>query len=269
MSDSARVIFDGPSTGCWNMAVDQALLMAAENEDRATLRFYRWSEPTLSLGYFQTYEDRKKHEASVGCSVVRRRSGGGAIMHDNELTYSLSLPSSNRWSKQNAQLYDLVHELIIDQLAKNDLKAILYRDLEKSSASQNSQLVGGVEAIQEKAGLPFVSKDAFLCFQRRTAGDIVMDGFKIVGSAQRRLKHSLLQHGSLLFTRSEYASELPGISELHKPVDVGEFARELATGLRDKLKIEFVEQGLGKNERKLAGEIEETVFSQSTWTKKR
>lgn len=281
MSEAARVIFDADSTGSWNMAVDQALLMSAENENRATLRFYGWSEPTLSLGYFQKHEDRKKHLESAGCSMVRRRSGGGAIMHDQELTYSLALPSTNRWSKQNGQLYDLIHEQIIGVLARNGLVAHLFRDLQQTLepvdaaiASQplNKDLSEDLSNDRQEAWpLPFVSSDAFLCFQRRTSGDIVMDGFKVVGSAQRRLKHSLLQHGSVLLGRSEFARDLPGVSDLGGSLKMNrdELARALMVDFESKLNFEFSGDGLDEREKALAVEIEETVFKCSQWNEKR
>ena len=78
------------------MAVDEALLLDAAENGIATLRFYEWSEPTLSLGYFQRYDDRYSHAASRDCAIVRRQTGGGAILHDRELTYSLTLPASHR-----------------------------------------------------------------------------------------------------------------------------------------------------------------------------
>ena len=73
-----RVIVDPPLSGVRNMAIDEALLAAAA-EGWVTLRFYQWSAPTLSLGYFQSYDDRTGHAASLHCDCVRRHSGGGAI----------------------------------------------------------------------------------------------------------------------------------------------------------------------------------------------
>ena len=71
------LLLDPPASGAWNMAVDEALLEAAAAEGQSDLRFYRWAEPTLSLGYFQTYGDRFQHEASRGVcggpSPERRR----------------------------------------------------------------------------------------------------------------------------------------------------------------------------------------------------
>ena len=81
------------------MAVDEALLETAASLGVPTLRFYQWQEPTMSLGYFQEYADRLRHAASAGCPTVRRASGGGAIMHDRELTYSLAVPEgTSTWS---------------------------------------------------------------------------------------------------------------------------------------------------------------------------
>ena len=76
------------------MAVDEVLLDAAAVREQLSLRFYGWSEPTLSLGYFQRVADRKQHIASRECPLVRRLSGGGAILHDDELTYSFATPAT-------------------------------------------------------------------------------------------------------------------------------------------------------------------------------
>ena len=77
-----HLIIDPPASGAWNMAVDEALLIDAADSGIATLRFYQWDVPTLSLGYFQAYDDRHQHAASGDCVCVRRQTGGGAIVHD-------------------------------------------------------------------------------------------------------------------------------------------------------------------------------------------
>ena len=92
-----RLIDDGAAIGARQMALDEALLESAAERGSATLRFYRWSEPTLSLGYFQDYAERDSHAASRNCALVRRQTGGGAILHDRELTYSLAIPRAHPW----------------------------------------------------------------------------------------------------------------------------------------------------------------------------
>src|SRR5687767_13677741 len=95
-----RLLIDPPASGAWNMAVDEALLASAA-AGVATLRFYTWSQPTLSLGYFQHAHQRDAHAASRSCPLVRRASGGGAILHDRELTYSLAVPLRQRLGAQS------------------------------------------------------------------------------------------------------------------------------------------------------------------------
>ena len=91
----------------------------------ACLRFYGWSEPTLSLGYFQTYADRKEHPPSLPCAAVRRLTGGGAILHDAELTYSIVLPGSHPLAARRDELYRAIHGCLIEALGHFGITARL------------------------------------------------------------------------------------------------------------------------------------------------
>ncbi|MEL7498798.1 MAG: lipoate--protein ligase family protein [Planctomycetota bacterium] len=248
---NARLIIDDAASGAWNMAVDQALLESAEQQNQITLRMYQWSEPTLSLGYFQKLEDRKLHASSLDCSVVRRKTGGGAILHHHELTYSLTVPHQNRWSSKNSDLYELVHRCVIDELAEAGMEARLYSEAEHAP-------------IEVEGELPVVDGKAFLCFQRRSAGDIVFDGWKITGSAQRRLKRSLLQHGSILLHRSEFAPELPGLSQWGQTLDQGRFGANLANRVASLLHLELSSGSLTQAEKELAN-THRAVFEDACW----
>lgn len=174
------------------MAVDEVLLAGMTAGSAPLLRFYQWQPATLSLGYFQSAADRSEHSASKDCEMTRRLSGGGAILHDKELTYSVMTPPEHPWSKDVQQLYDLFHESLIKTLSVWKVSATQCTDPEK---------------------LP-PSEEPFLCFQRRAHGDVLLNGFKICGSAQRRRQGAVLQHGSILLDQSEFAPELPGINEL-------------------------------------------------------
>jgi lipoate-protein ligase A len=118
---------------------------------------------------------------------VRRLSGGGAIIHDHELTYSCTVPAQNALAHDARHLYTRVHECIISALAALGIAAAL-----RGSAD------------------PHCGKD-FLCFGRTDDFDVVMAGHKVLGSAQRRRKGAVLQHGSLVLRRSEWASQFPGV----------------------------------------------------------
>jgi lipoate-protein ligase A len=185
-------MIDPPASGPWHMAVDEALLETAAESGLPTLRFYTWSEPTLSLGYFQRYADREQHGASRNCAVVRRQTGGGAIVHDRELTYSLAIGALNRSTAEAQRLYDSIHTALVDVLAMRGVEARLCT----------------IEASADTQASPF------LCFERRSPGDVLLGESKICGSAQRRLRSGILQHGSCLLTRSGAAPQLAGLSEL-------------------------------------------------------
>lgn len=247
--DAGRLIWDDPGDGVWNMAVDQALLESAEHRQQITLRLYRWAEPTLSIGYFQSHLARQEHAPSAGCPLVRRRTGGGAIVHHHELTYSLAIPAANRWSLESNALYDQVHRALIEVLAAAGLEACLF---------------------SESGQVPPDPPESFLCFQRRSAGDVVSGQHKLIGSAQRRLRQSLLQHGSILLARSPAAPELPGVMDL---VDWqpawDQLAPALSRAIGDTLQIRLEPDKLCPLEREAAEFAASTWFGHPAWTRKR
>ena len=121
-----RLLLDPPAPGAWNMAVDETLLEAAAAEGQCTLRFYQWAEPTLSLGYFQPYADRDRHAASRRCAVVRRASGGGAILHDFDVTYSLAVHDRHPLAIDRLRTYQVVHRALIEVLSQWGIEASMF-----------------------------------------------------------------------------------------------------------------------------------------------
>ena len=244
-----RLIVDGRLAGSMNMALDQALLQSAAESEIGTLRIYGWQPATVSLGYFQNYDTRESHAASIASPVVRRASGGGAIVHDLEMTYSLALPASDPWASRNRDLFDTIHRTLIEFL---------------------EQL--GVEGCRVFAESKPESKSApFLCFQRRANGDVVIGDDKVIGSAQRRLHNALLQHGSVLVQRSEKAPELPGIVDLC-PDSQCTLERVIAGWpqyLAEQMAWELVAGDLTSEEVSAAKSIESEQFSSDSWTRKR
>ena len=259
----ARLIIDPPSTGSWNMAVDQAILETADETGLVTLRFYQWSLPTLSLGYFQKLADRDRHPSSLNCPLVRRRTGGGAIVHDAELTYSLCVPSTNRWSSKNEELYDAIHKIIISLLNEDGIPAALYRDTpEKPKIEDNSS---GLNS-NENSPWP-VDPKSFLCFLRRSPGDVVFKGHKIAGSAQRRLKKSLLQHGSVLYGNSSFAPELNGINNISgSKYTFDGLSSRLLSPIEDYLGARLDRQDLSKRENMAVKRVQNSHFENPKWT---
>ena len=121
--NSWRLIESPAATGGWNMAVDAALMESVATTGQCCLRFYTWSEPTVSLGYFQNATDRDSHAASHACPLVRRSTGGGAIVHDREITYSLVMPTGNSLVAHPPELYGLLHRTLIAALARHGVEA--------------------------------------------------------------------------------------------------------------------------------------------------
>lgn len=206
------VYLDIARSGESNMAIDRQLLEAAERLQCAFVRVYRWAEPTLSLGHFQASCDRNLHPASARLPLVLRASGGGAIVHDLEWTYSVALPVGRNKIGAATQLYDLVHAALVSGLRSLGWDARQWSPppiggaLKRDSPGPIAQRGCGSKAARDM--------HAFLCFQRRSCGDIVCNGHKVVGSAQRRLGSSVLQHGSVLWSRSRFAPELAGLCDI-------------------------------------------------------
>ena len=180
---------DGPA----NMALDEALLdTVAEDPSFALLRTYGWTEPTLSLGYFQPFAQVDADPRWHGVPVVRRPTGGGAIWHHHELTYALVVPAVHPQARPAAALYHAVHSALAALLRRQGVDTALR----------------GTSPHSPSALRPF------LCFADRDPEDLVCQGAKIVGSAQRRRSGAILQHGSMLLRHSSFTPEFPGVGDL-------------------------------------------------------
>jgi lipoate-protein ligase A len=230
------------------MAVDEILWQWCTRTAGCCWRFYRWEEPTVSLGYFQTFEDRNQHAASRTCPIVRRLSGGGAIVHDAELTYSMVVPLSHAMAVQRQALYAAVHGTLIETLADFGVAASLHGDTSTAPAPSRP----------------------FLCFQRRSPGDVLAGGTKIGGSAQRRSDHAVLQHGSVLWARSPAAPELDGLKETTQvTTELEELASSWLSRLAQRLHLTWQPEPLSMEERRLAARLVADKYSADSWTVRR
>ncbi|MCA9076830.1 MAG: hypothetical protein KDA93_17520 [Planctomycetaceae bacterium] len=181
------IIEETPASGAVNMAVDEVLLESALADGRPTLRWYQWEEPTLSLGHFQADDDSTIDARFSGLPRVRRLSGGGAILHDREWTYSIALGPQHPLSEAPRQLYLQVHQTVVEVLQRFQISASLRGQADRALDHH------------------------FLCFSRGDANDVVVGQNKVLGSAQRRRHGGVLQHGALLIKASEHAPEFPGV----------------------------------------------------------
>lgn len=179
MSETWRLIADPPLDGATNMAIDEAILEAVgRSEARPTLRLFRWEPACLSLGYAQPASDVDRERlAARGWHLVRRMTGGRAILHTDELTYSVTLPIG----------HPLAAGTIVQSYQR--LSAALLRAVE--------QLGLAARAAPKSANGPASGP---VCFEVPSDYEITADGKKLVGSAQVRKQNAALQHGSLPLT---------------------------------------------------------------------
>lgn len=192
--------WDGDAEGVANMALDEALGAAAERCGRPLIRFYGWSRPTVSLGAFQKLADARGIADIAAADLVRRPSGGGAIVHGSDLTYALAVPKSHPLGSTAQLLYTAAHTALATVLQERGIDARLYGDRP--------------------------TDDDFFCFSRRAGGDLIATppgrepspaDPKIMGSAQRRLAGAVIQHGSLLLRENGGvgpAARHPGVENL-------------------------------------------------------
>src|ERR1051326_4092762 len=164
--------FDSRSAAM-NMAVDEALFEIA---DAPTLRFYRWDHPALSFGYFGKFSDVQNFAEQR--DLVRRWTGGGIVFHGEDLTYSLIVPAMDPVFQESAiSIYREVHSALTTALCRAGIVAALCE-----RRTNNATVTDRRDSE---------------CFANPVRADVLLDGRKIAGAAQRRTRRGLLQQGSI------------------------------------------------------------------------
>ncbi len=231
--------------GASNMAADDVLLAAAASPP-ALLRFYRWSEPTLTLGYFQSAKLIGTSDLPTTLPWLRRPTGGGALVHDHELTYALAVPAETalRLSKRASAWLSCLHEIIRHALA----------DLKVSTEAMTTDL----------------PPSGALCFHQLTRDDLLAGRMKVVGSAQRRQRGALLQHGAILLAQSPHARSLPGIKELcGVTLSETDLAERIGHRLQERLKWNLQASAWTSAERRNIEELAANKYHSPAWNAKR
>ena len=170
---------DASHSAAMNMAIDEALL---EYAAMPSIRFYRWHSPALSFGYFGKF-------AHVACyaaerDLVRRWTGGGIVFHGDDLTYSIVIPANdNAFSESSMAIYENVHCALRDALNGNGKGAVV---------AGGSDPDGAAAAMRTA-----FSAGGCNCFANPVRADVMVNGRKVAGAAQRRTRCGLLQQGSI------------------------------------------------------------------------
>jgi lipoate-protein ligase A len=194
---ACRIVETGTThSGRWNMACDEWLLESALQNGQAAVRVYAWSRATVSLGHFQQPDHLDDDPRLVELDRVRRLSGGGAIVHHHEWTYSCAVPPQDHRNRHGDSLYTRVHLALVNLI------------------NQITKPAGQIDTPLQLRGQAPKNDQPALCFARTAADDVVRGSHKVLGSAQRRRRGAILQHGSLLLQQSRFAPEFPGLLDL-------------------------------------------------------
>jgi lipoate-protein ligase A len=177
------VYHDGdPRSAALNMAIDEALL---ETTEIPSIRFYHWASPALSFGYFGKFTDVERHATER--DLVRRWTGGGIVFHGDDLTYSIVIPASDlAFTESSMSIYESVHRALADVMIATGEETV--------AMCARRDALPRVRDMRKH--VPPIS-DSQHCFANPVRADVMINGRKIAGAAQRRTRRGLLQQGSI------------------------------------------------------------------------
>ena len=279
-----RLIKDGYHTGFMNMAIDEAIMIAhREGLVPPTIRFYQWSPPAVSLGYFQDLKKEIDVDVckNLGIDIVRRPTGGKAVLHDKELTYSFII-------REN---HPLVNNSILETYKK--ISGGMIRGL--SYLGITAEIVPLREKLKSES-LPKGEKSEThhsdfksICFSVPSQYEVQVEGKKIVGSAQVRKREIVLQHGSLLIElekdklfsvfnfpsaqiRERFKTRFNATSLeeiLKRKINFSELSEILPRGFEEEFGVRLVEGKLTEQEEKISKDLLENKYSTYEWNYER
>ena len=236
---------DAARSAAMNMAIDEALL---EMANIPAIRFYRWHSPALSFGYFGRFADVVDYAAQR--DLVRRWTGGGIVLHGDDLTYSIIVPRDDPvFAGSSMSIYENVHRALCEALsiiAKHaDLLAVAAvcdRRTNQDRSVQSWEITG------REINATVTDRRYNDCFANPVRADVLVDGRKVAGAAQRRTRAGLLHQGSI------------------QQVDlVEDFARHFAKELSEDCSERKIDNELSDR----AKEIAEKKYATQAWLRRR
>lgn len=270
MSENWRLIITPPLTGATNMALDEVLLHSAANkQEPPTLRLYSWQVPTLSLGYSQSSKEVNiLLLEQFGWGLVRRPTGGRAILHTDELTYSITAPMDDPLVSGNLlESYQRISRALLRALQNLGV-----------SARADSEYSNQVTSDRKEP----------VCFEVPSNYEVTVNCKKLIGSAQARKNNGVLQHGSLpLFgdlsritlvlnyfdnemkeksahSLLEHAGTVLSLTGLHVTLEDAQNA--FISAFSSELDIKFIACEPGVGEWAQASELAKTKYGSPEWT---
>ncbi|MEF3310085.1 biotin/lipoate A/B protein ligase family protein [Paenibacillus sp. GYB004] len=283
MTDNVwRLIRSGLRSPADNMAIDEAMLIAhSEGKAPPTVRFYGWNPATLSIGYFQKAEDEidLAEVQRQGIGFVRRPTGGRAVLHDRELTYSMIVSEEYPDMPTTVnEAYRVLSEGLVQGFRRLDLRAEMVN----------------LGMPEEKAKYTSTAGSA-ACFDSPSWYELVVEGRKIAGSAQTRSRGVILQHGSILLEmdvdqlfsllrfssdrikerlKTSFHTKAVAIGDIcrgmgRQPVTYEEAEAAFREGIAEGLGIRLEEGELTEYERELAAQLSAEKYGSDEWNLRR
>jgi lipoate-protein ligase A len=279
-----RLIKDSYHTGFMNMAIDEAIMIAhREGLVPPTIRFYQWSPAAVSLGYFQDLEKEIDVDVckNLGIDIVRRPTGGKAVLHDKELTYSFII-------REN---HPLVNDSILETYKKISggiIRGLSYLGIKAELVPLREKLKRTLSGNKAKSKIPH-SDIKSICFSVPSQYEVRVEDKKIVGSAQVRKREIVLQHGSLLIElekdklfsvfnfpsvqireRLKIRFKATSLEEiLRKKINFSELSEILPRGFEEEFGVKLTEGKLTKQEEKISKDLLENKYSTYEWNYER
>ena len=267
-----RFIDTGYSDSATNMAIDEAILqLHSEGKVPPTIRFYGWDPATLSIGYFQQAEKEINLEAleQYGLGFVRRPTGGRAVLHDQELTYSVIVAEDHpQMPTSVTEAYRIISTGLLQGFRDLGLDAYF----STPNAEENEALKNPRSAV---------------CFDAPSWYELVVEGRKVAGSAQTRQKGVILQHGSILLDIDEdmlfdvfkypseqvkermkrgFSKKAVAINQLRStPATIEEVKQSFQRGFAEGFHIQLEESTLTQEELELVEELVQTKYTTKEW----
>ena len=265
-----RLLITSPARGAWNMAVDESILVhIGRGESSPTLRLFAWEPACLSLGYAQTFADVDAMRLNArGWEVVRRATGGRAILHTDELTYSVIVPNDEpRVAGTVLESYNRLAQALSLAVKNLSVPVEMKESKEENAAGPNP-----------------------VCFEVPSTNEIMANSKKLIGSAQARKKEGVLQHGSLplkgdlaricqvLTFENEAAREAAAVrlltrattveSALGRVVDWDTAAQAFVGAFEAQLEITFERGELSSSESSMAERLVDEKYNHPSWTER-
>ncbi|MEM8532099.1 MAG: lipoate--protein ligase family protein [Chloroflexota bacterium] len=261
MNDMWRLIIDTPTDGATNMARDEALLIShAASRVWPTLRLYHWSPACLSIGRFQRSNDIAHAVcATHHIDVVRRLSGGRALLHDNEITYTIVVSIDHPLFKEHRSILETYH-----QISLTIQKGLQYLGIAVDLTPARRKKAHGSAA----------------CFDSPASYELTVDGRKLVGSAQARRDGVLMQHGAIPFTMrmdrltslfveppAHLGTQMTSLCKVTKhPYSFDAVASALIKGFETMWGIRFEQRPWTAAEQTQVNELRTSRYANASWT---